>query len=183
MTPSVLEWIALFPERVKGDDAPYFRQVLDAFGTFTVEHEKGRRTANWLKSHALDGWPHSVTWVCWDRDTEQIDGFFTVGKIAIDEYDLGQDRLRLLPASEIKNIRLHAQARLTEDELVKRAVAVATTPWGEIGAHAVVVLLDTSGAQLHRNHDFWSTIPGKDCLWERFILGQDGPKSQKPDGV
>jgi hypothetical protein len=179
VTQSPLEWIALTPERVEGSHAPGFQEILNAFDKFKAEYEKDQQTSTWLKEHALDGWPHSITWVCWDRATGRVDGFFTVGKTRVDHFDLGDALLQLSPASKIENLRRDVHARVSEDELVKRAVFLATAPWKEVGADAVVVLLDPSGAKLHRNHDFWFETADKKYLWARFILEKDGPKPQK----
>jgi hypothetical protein len=165
-----LEWIALTPERVEGDQARVYREILDAFDSFRIEYEKGQETSTWLKEHALDGWPHLVTWVCWDRDTEQIDGFFSVHKIKPNPGDFGDVSfdVRRKPASEIKNLRRNFRARLSEDELVEWAVYFAVDLWREVGASEVAVVLDPAGAKLHRNHDFWLECADKKRLWNPF---------------
>lgn len=177
----ILEWIALTPEWVEGGHAPIFERIIKAFDSIKAEYEKGGQTARLLREHGLDGWPHSLTWVCWDPLTEQIDGFFTVGKTRVDQFDLGDAQLDLKPASEIRNLRRNARARLSEDELVKKAIALATRPWLEIDVDSVVVLLDPMGAKLKQTHDFWFQTVDKKYLWARFFLEKDGPKARKPD--
>jgi hypothetical protein len=170
------EWIALTPERVNGDQSQFFRPILDAVDTFRTEYEKDGKTAAWLKKHALDDWPHFVTWVCWDRLAQQVDAFFSVGKIQLSPEDVGDVPfdVRRKPASEIKNLRRNVRARLSEDELVKKAVASAVAPWQEMNADEVTIRVDPAGAKLHRLPEFWMECPDKKHLWARFKLKGGG---------
>jgi hypothetical protein len=174
--PAILEWIALTPEKVQGDQALVFREITDAFDVFRTEYEKGNGTAVWLKDRALDEWPDSITWICWDRVAKRVAAFFSVGKIKLDAEELGSVRFQadLAPASEIKNLRRDVHARLSEDQLVKDAVSTAIEDWQAVHAGDVTIVLDPAGAKLHREHDFWFECADKKRIWARFRLEGKG---------
>lgn len=176
MEPPILEWIALTPEKVRGDEALFFREVIDAFDAFRTEYEKGNETAVWLKDRALDEWPDFITWICWDRVVKRVAAFFSVGKIKLDAEELGAVKFQanLAPASEIKNLRRDVRARLPEDELVEVAVSTAIEEWQAVHAGEVTIVLDPAGAKLHQEHKFWCECADKKRLWARFRLEGKG---------
>lgn len=174
------QWITLLPERVEGDEARLYEAMLGALRDFRVEYEKGHETGTWLYEHVLDSWPAFITWVCWDPENKRIDGVFSVGRIKPHPGDLGEApfEAQLAPTSEIKNVRRHADAWLSEDELIEVAVSTAVEDWRAVGAVQATVVLDPDGAKLHQEHKFWNECADKRRIWARFQIGKDGPRPE-----